>query len=220
MSPHMLLALPRRALNMARGLVQRHGSAALKQRLWDWEFHHRRWTCLDDTPDDPAYPYLTRYANHGRILDLGCGPGNTGRYLNAAAYSAYTGVDISQVAIDRARTDDPRPQNRYEHSDLLAYQPDGAYEVILLGDSLYYIPKTRAVGMLERYRQHLSTSGVFIVKMHDTPSLQPFFEMIRRRFTVIGEFRHDPVVLLVFRVLMLIGGTPICPELALEAAAL
>jgi SAM-dependent methyltransferase len=205
MTPEIILSIPRRALNVVRGVVQRYGPPAVKRRLWDWEFHHGRWTCLDETPDDPAYPYLARYANGGRILDLGCGPGNVGRHLEPTAYTSYVGVDISQVAIDRAREKDRRPHNTYVQSDVLAYRPEGAYDVILLGDSLYYIPRAEALGMLRRYRQHLTEAGVFIVKMHNTPSFQPFFQLIRDHFCVLAERSHRPVVLVVFRVIAMLA---------------
>jgi trans-aconitate methyltransferase len=184
---------------MIRGAVQRYGTAAVKQRLWDWEFQRGHWTCLDETPDDPVYPYLSYYANGGRILDVGCGPGSAGRYLDAASYRSYVGVDISDVAIEQARRKNDRRQNSYVQSDAVTYCPEGLFDVISFGDSLYYIPRGQVPGMLSRYAEHLTPSGVFTVKMHDTPSFQPFFRLIRNHFRVIAEHHHPPVVILVFR---------------------
>jgi len=191
--------MTRKIRNVARGLIQRRGTPAMKRRLWDWEFRHGRWICLDDTPDDPAYPYLRQYVAGGRILDLGCGPGSAGRHLDPTTYRSYVGVDISQIAIEQARQKDSRRQNSYVQSDLLSYCPDDAYEVILLGDSLYYIPRPDALGMLRRYAQCLARGGVFIVKMHDAPGYRPFFQLIRDHFEVIAEHPHPPVIVIVFR---------------------
>ena len=191
--------LPRRALNMMRGMAQRYGPSRLKRHLWDWEFSNGRWDCLEETPDDPAYPHLASYARGGRILDLGCGPGSAGRYLDAKAYSSYVGVDISDVAIQSARRKNQRPQNTYVQSDILSYRPDGEFDVILFGDSLYYTARSEVIGMLRRYGPHLGRTGVFMVKMHDTPAYRPLFEMLRAHFTVVDEHQHPPIVLLVFR---------------------
>jgi SAM-dependent methyltransferase len=192
-------ALPLRARNIMRGIVQRYGTSRLKRRLWDWEFSNGRWNCLEETPDDPAYPHLAAYARRGRILDLGCGPGSAGRYLDAAAYSSYIGVDISDVAVQEARRKNQRPQNTYVQSDILSYRPDGEFDVILFGDSLYYIPRSEVIGMLQRFVPHLGRTGVFMVKMHDTPAYRPLFEILRTHFTVVEEHQHPPIVLIVFR---------------------
>jgi predicted TPR repeat methyltransferase len=77
--------------------------------------------------DDYVYPHVERYAKNGSILGLGCGPGAVGNELNAAAYHFYTGVDISDVAIEktRIRTAQNRrtEKNEYFQSDILSYIP-------------------------------------------------------------------------------------------------
>ena len=193
-----LIAFARKIRNVVRAVIQRWGTPAMKRRLWDWEFRHGRWMCLDD-PDDPALPYVSRYANGGRVLDLGCGPGSTGRLLDASTYRSYVGVDVSQIAVEQARQRDSRSQNTYQCSDLMRYRPDGQYDVILLGDSLYYIPRSEVLATLRRYAQSLSVTGVFIVKMHDVPRYWPFFELIRQNFAVVAEHPSPPVIIVVFR---------------------
>jgi SAM-dependent methyltransferase len=202
-----LIALARKLRNVVRGRIQRWGTAAMKRRLWDWEFRHGAWECIDDTPDDPAYPYVRQYANGGRILDLGCGPGSAGRHLDPAMYRSYVGVDISQIAIDDARRRNKSSKNTYAQADILRYRPEGSFEVILLGDSLYYVPQGEVLRMLRRYAESLEpTNGVFIVKMHDMPRYGPFFQLVRENFDIVGEHTHapadpshPPVILLVFR---------------------
>ena len=193
----------RRAFDAARGLLQCHGTPALKRRLWDWEFRRGRWACLDETPDDPAHTYLTQYASGGRILDLGCGPCGASRYLDPATYASYVGVDISGVAVEQARRKNTRAQNSYVQSDFEDYRPDVPFDVILLGDSLYYLSVKDALGMLRRYQQHLSSGGVFIVKMHRTISNQPFFRLIDDHFQVVARHLHDQVTIVIFRVVLL-----------------
>ena len=85
-----------------RGLIQGYGTPKSKRRLWDNEFSSGRWDCLDDMRADCLYPLLEFYADGRSVLDLGCGPGTTANEINAR-YTWYTGVDISEVALVKAR---------------------------------------------------------------------------------------------------------------------
>src|SRR5271165_6033684 len=95
--------LLRKARDRMRDLLQTHGTLATKQRLWDTEFAKGRWDVLDTTPDDCVYSRIERSANGGSILDLGCGSGNTANELDGNSFGEYIGVDISEVAIDKAQ---------------------------------------------------------------------------------------------------------------------
>jgi SAM-dependent methyltransferase len=119
--------------------------------------------------DDCLYPYVEKHAKEGSILDLGCGPGTTGNELNAGSYSFYTGVDISEVAIERGRGRTERNQrsakNEYFRADILTYTPARRYDVIVLGDSLYYVLGRHIGAMLRRYSGYLNPGGVFVARI-------------------------------------------------------
>src|SRR5262245_51888912 len=95
--------LAQRTHNIVRGLLQRYGTSAVKRRMWNSEFSGGRWDQFDSTPNDCVYPYVERHAENGSVLDLGCGAGNTGHELLASSYQFYTGVDISDAAVEKAR---------------------------------------------------------------------------------------------------------------------
>ena len=103
-----MLVYLHKARDRFRALLQTHGSAKPKQRLWDTEFANGRWDCLDTTTDDCVYSRLESWGKGGSILDLGCGSGSTANELTESAFSEYIGVDISEVAIEKAqeRTDE------------------------------------------------------------------------------------------------------------------
>jgi predicted TPR repeat methyltransferase len=88
---------------------------------WDWDY-------IDHTTEDVIYHYLERYSNNGSILDLVCGSGNTGNELDITKYKRYTGVDISEEAIQKAimRTtlNHRDKQNEYFAGDILKYVPE------------------------------------------------------------------------------------------------
>src|SRR5262249_14350925 len=146
-----------------------YGPPCLKRRLWNHEFSSGQWDCLDSTPGDCVYPFTEKYVNGGSILDLGCGSGSTGNELDATKYQDYTGIDLSNVAIEKARrkTEENKrgEKNRYHQSDIFTYVPTKQYDVILFRDSIYYVDRAKIVGMLNRYAQYLKKEGTFLVRM-------------------------------------------------------
>jgi SAM-dependent methyltransferase len=154
--------------NVIRGLLQRYGTENFKRRLWNREYARGRWKCLDTMAGDCVYPHIEKYASNGSILDLGCGPGAVGSMLNTAAYRSYAGVDICDVAIEKARSraaENRRGEkNTYFQSDIFSYVPTQQYDVIFFGDSIYYFSHQQIADMLDRYSKYLKQDGVFIVR--------------------------------------------------------
>jgi SAM-dependent methyltransferase len=198
--------LLRRVRNILRGLVQRHAHVSVRRSLWDSEFSKGRWTGLEDTRGDCIYPYLVKYAAGGRILDLGCGSGNTGNELDDAGYCQYVGVDISVNAIEKARRRSGETgrvaKNQYISSDILTFSTDQLFEVILFRDSLYYVPLSRIRPLLERYSRNLSRSGVFVVRIaFGDQAYQSVSKAIEQDFHIVEKviFDRPSALILVFR---------------------
>ena len=154
--------------SVLRGLLQRHGTETVKRWLWDGEYWRGKWNCLDTMPNDYVYPHVERHAHGGSILDLGCGPGTVGSELQNNTYRSYTGVDISNLAIEKARSKALAvrryDKNKYIQADIATYVPDQQYNVILFGDSIGYFAQQRILQVLQRYSNYLSPNGVFIVR--------------------------------------------------------
>jgi len=152
--------LLRKAQDFLLWRLQAYGTPSIKKFLWNAQFSEGRWNCLNTTLGDCVYAYVEKYARDGSILDLGCGSGNTGNELEAKAYRHYTGVDISDVAIETAkrRSEDNRraDKNVYFQSDILDYAPTQPHDVILFRDSLYYVPAAKIRAILERYSRCLT----------------------------------------------------------------
>jgi len=157
-------------------------------------------------PEDCVYPYVEKYASQGTILDLGCGPGSTGSEINTATYSAYTGVDISEVAIAKAKTrtekDRRTNKNEYIQSEIVTYVPTHAYDVILFGDSLYYFPHRKTAEILDRYSKYLKLGGVFIVRIYDPRGKhRAIVRTIEDNFDVVEKhlYRQSQILVIAFR---------------------
>lgn len=157
--------------NILRALVQQYAPKSAKKYLWDHEFSSGRWNFLDKIGDERGHPQIEKYAAKGHILDLGCGSGTTSVELDATAYISYTGVDISNVAVEkakiRAQEAGRESRNAYHQSDIFTYIPQRKYEVILFGDSIYYFPHNQVHLLLMRYSKYLASDGVFLVRMFD-----------------------------------------------------
>jgi len=200
------MPLAEKAHNVFRGLAQRYAPQGIKRRLWNNEFFAGRWNCLDSTGEDPVNPYVEKYANHGCILDLGCGPATISTELKPDAYRLYTGVDISDVAVQKARIRalnvGRADRSEFFEHDILTYKPALLYDVILYGDSIYYIPPHRIVGMLQRYSKCLTSDGVFIARIFDVSGkLHTFIDTIESQFDVVEKHLNDTsqVCILAFR---------------------
>jgi SAM-dependent methyltransferase len=192
--------------NVLRGLLQRYGTENIKRRLWNREYARGRWKCLDTMAGDGVYPHIEKYASNGSILDLGCGPGAVGNELNAATYHSYTGVDICDVAIDKARSktaeSNRADKNTYLQSDIFSYVPTQQYNVIFFGDSIYYFPHQQIVDMLDRYSAHLKPEGVFIVRSWMVKDRhRAIVRNIENEFDVVEKrlYPNAPLCVIVFR---------------------
>ena len=159
-------------LSFMRGLLKSYGPSSVKKRLWDEEFSIGKWNFIDETLGDCVYPYLEKYARKGNILDLGCGPGNTANELNAAMYTMYVGIDVSEAALIKARRrsrDNGRAdKNEFAQGDFLKYVPNQQFDVILFRESMYHVPLGKVKAVLGRYAEYLRPGGVFIVRMNTT----------------------------------------------------
>lgn len=188
-----------------------YGSEATKKRLWDEEYHENKWHFADHTEGDCVYAHLERHAKSGKILDLGCGSGNTCTELAGSAYNSYLGVDISEEALAKAskRSEEVRraDKNRFVQSDFLNFETSETFDVILFRESMYHVPLERIKPLLDRLSRNLTPDGVFIVRMFTISNgktkfrPQKMIDMIAANFPVVerNQYGDRGAVVIVFR---------------------
>jgi SAM-dependent methyltransferase len=204
----------RRTLTFVQGFLTSYGPSSIKKKLWDRDFSSGKWDFIDNTAGDCVYPFLEKYANHGDILDLGCGPGNTANELNSAAYKTYVGVDISEAALEKAvrrtKENGRADKNSFVVSDFLGYAPSQDFDIILFRESLYHVPYGQVKPILDKYSKHLKPGGVFIVRLYAgderpgviKPRVIRKMDLIKNNFDMVEYRRFDTPALptvLVFR---------------------
>jgi SAM-dependent methyltransferase len=206
--------IAQRVKTFVQGFLASYGPSSVKKRLWDKDFSGGKWDFIDNTAGDCIYPHLEKHTQGGDILDLGCGPGNTANELANGAYRSYIGVDISEVALEKAvkRTQENgrADKNSFVRSDFLAYAPTRDFNVILFRESLYHVPYGQVLPMVEKYSKHLKKSGVFIVRLYAGDILTGKIkfrvtrklDLLEREFDIVESCQYDqpgtPTVL-VFR---------------------
>jgi len=185
-------------------ILKRWGNPSQKKAIWDKEFTNGQWDYLENTGDDPIYHYLERFSNEGSILDLGCGSGNTGNEMDTRKYVTYTGVDISdsaiQIASDRSRNNFRQDKNEYVCADIFTYVPKRKYDVILFRESIFYIPKSKIRGVIDRFSDYLKERGVFIVRICDKKKYESIVGLIKKHYCVLDKSSEDDTyIILVFK---------------------
>ena len=121
-------------------------------------FHYRS----DDADEGRYAPWLAalrdRVPAGGSILDLGCGCGvPVARSLAAAGYQV-TGVDISEVQIERARH--LVPAGTFVRADASAVSfPAASFDAVISLYALVHMPLDAQPGLLRRVGRWLRPSG-------------------------------------------------------------
>lgn len=194
----------RRVGKILRGLIYKYGAESFKKRVWNWDYSHNRYG-YGNSAGDFLYPFLVEHAHNGSILDLGCGEGKTANELSLEAYTKLVGVDISDVAVAKARLWSERSgrgeKNLFYCSDLENFVPSQQFDGILFRDSLYYLTQAKIMRTLDRYSGFLSERGCFVVRLCEGLGRHaPIVETIEANFRVIGKrLSEEGAIAMAFR---------------------
>ncbi len=114
----------------------------------------------------PSIEMLARVSHETpkRILDLGCGPGNSTELL-ARRYpdAEILGLDSSPDMLSKARQ--RLPQARFLEADITSWTPDQAFDLIFANAVLQWLPGHQA--LFPRLISWLSSGGCLAVQMPD-----------------------------------------------------
>jgi 2-polyprenyl-3-methyl-5-hydroxy-6-metoxy-1,4-benzoquinol methylase len=147
-------------------LVTPYEPMAQGRTLLDSQYAAAEWDYLRSLPETPRFGVVAAYCHRlaaGRsVLEVGCGEGILLDHLNRSCVASYTGVDISSVAIDRARalSDD---RTTFVCAPAEKYVPEGTHQVIVFTEVMEYFDDPLAV--VQRYEQFLADDGRVIISM-------------------------------------------------------
>lgn len=81
-----------------------------------------------------------------RLLDLGCGAGYFARALSLHTRATILAVDISEIAIHRARLENPDPRIEYRQADARSpFAEASPVDGVFLNSVLEHVPDSRVV---------------------------------------------------------------------------
>lgn len=142
--------------------------------LDEWQYpytDHDYYTKIDPIEVNPGRPYIQhrvsqirRFIKEGRVIDLGCGLGETAIALRCAGFEAH-GVEESKNAITFLRKDYPEIQwynSRIEH---FLNKSRLAFDVITLFHVLEHIPSPQIVS--QKISTALRPNGLLVIEVPD-----------------------------------------------------
>lgn len=129
---------------------------------WDYQYEQGEWDSL--TTESARLEAVIGIVRSGyqtpAILEIGCGKAVMLRQMPAGSFRTFTGIDLSQVAINGARLFESQMVH-FVHADMHSFIPDHTYDVIAFNESLYYSREPTAV--FARYLPYLNEGGCIIV---------------------------------------------------------
>ena len=138
------------------------------------EYAGKQWESLRDLEDLSRYSLIIGYTRfffpQGRLLDLGCGEGILHERYHPSDYSAYLGIDISDVAIENARKKSNEKSN-FQVGNIDKLDIEGKYDAIIFNESLYYAQnKLRSV---QSILKNLGDGGIIIISNYNNRGEDP-----------------------------------------------
>lgn len=121
---------------------------------------------FEDERTRPAAELLARVPldSPARVVDLGCGPGNSTELLfKRYPQAGILGIDNSDAMLDAARQ--RLPGLRFEPGDIAAWSPDLPWELVYANAALQWVPDHPA--LFPRLLSALHPGGVLAVQMPD-----------------------------------------------------
>jgi SAM-dependent methyltransferase len=145
------------------------GDAPVAAGEWEEQYRSGRWDYLHGGDEAARYEaiagLLRRLRPGGSVLDVGCGEGILRDWLRPSGYAAYVGVDISPTALAAARRG-AGANDRFVLADAESYEPEGAFDAIVLNEVVYYFADPLAAA--QRYARRLAAGGVLVVSSFDS----------------------------------------------------
>jgi SAM-dependent methyltransferase len=108
--------------------------------------------------------FAERVKAKGRVLDLGCGPGQVARYLHDRGVDAF-GMDLSPEMVEQARK--AHPGMEFVQGDMRSPDlPDDSLAGITAFYSLIHLPREHVSPVVRRWRSVLQPGGLMLVAFH------------------------------------------------------
>lgn len=157
---------------------------------WETQFSKGDWNFMLDVERRPALVFVAdKIKTEAQrraisVLDVGCGNGGLAKLLRDTPSIAFTGLDISETAVEVARK--VYPQGTFYV--VSAETPPAftkPFDIIVFNDVLYYF---EALPTFMRYQQELAPEGKVLVVMYDSWRTDLVWRSLSRVFKAEESF--------------------------------
>jgi 2-polyprenyl-3-methyl-5-hydroxy-6-metoxy-1,4-benzoquinol methylase len=140
------------------------------QHVLDAQYARAEWEYLRSIGELPRFGVVSAYcrllATKGSLLEVGCGDGILVEQLDRSRFAHVTGVDISSIAVERARAlEDERTE--FVCADAETFTPDRIFDLVVFNEVLEYFDDPLAV--VQRYEDFMKPDGHMVVSMFAAP---------------------------------------------------
>ncbi len=147
---------------------------------WDHQYAAGKWEMLKQEEEkqrlELALYFLKKYSAQPRVLEIGCGEGDFSVLLKAGDYLTYTGIDVSELALRKAR-EKAGHNMQFISIDMDRMKTTAQYDVVLFNEVINYsrdIPT-----LLKKLKaQSLAPYGVVIISVFDHKYSDAIWEKI------------------------------------------
>jgi ubiquinone/menaquinone biosynthesis C-methylase UbiE len=132
---------------------------------------------LDHKPRDRELldQFAAQVKDHGRVADIGCGPGQIARYLHDRGVDAF-GIDLSPAMVELARK--AHPGMEFQQGNMSALPlPDDSMAGLTTFYSIIHIPRADVVDVLKEMCRVLKKDGTLLLSFHRGDEIRHFEEL-------------------------------------------
>jgi LmbE family N-acetylglucosaminyl deacetylase len=102
--------------------------------------------------------------SYGQVLEVGSSTGVLSQALAGRASDRLVGVDVSEVAVERARRRNADlPHASFERMPVPADWPSGAFDLVVVSEVGYYLDPPDLTGLIERILGSLNPQGAVVL---------------------------------------------------------
>ena len=142
--------------------------APTSKDAWEREYDHGDWRFLQGDEEAERYGWLVERIDRRlvpvSVLDVGYGEGVLLARSRPRELQAYTGVDLSEVAISSARESHPKADFVVAAAEDFA--PPPTYDLVVFNEIVYYLRDP--IGEVERYLQFVAEGGELLLSVFES----------------------------------------------------
>lgn len=109
------------------------------------------------------------FARNGKIISFGCGADDIIFHINPELYTSYVGIDISEVAIEKASLKASKlglKKCKFSVENMINWPGDEDITLIILQESLCYLDQSQQRKFLTLCFNSLTEEGSVMVTLH------------------------------------------------------